>query len=165
MATKHLLAQGGGLITVVGQKGLHDGGQQCQNFCRVSPHLFIGVIQLFVDQQGTIAGQCSAAFGIGLGRQQHATDIGMNQDGICGLRRCFDTRQTAHLDAVFGIRQGILIGNLGQTQRLVTYTQTRAVHHHKHGGQTFVGQAHHVAYSAIEHHLASGIAMDAHLVF
>ena len=164
VATKHLLAQGGGLKTVVGQEGFDDGGQQRQNFSRVGAHFFVRMVQFFVEQQGTVASQRAAAFCVGLGRQQHAAYIGVNQNRIGGLGRRFDTREAAHLQTVFGIRQGVLVGHFGQAQRLVAHTQTGTVHHHKHGRQTFVGLTHHVTRSAIEHHLACGIAMDAHFV-
>ena len=69
------------------------------------------------------------------------------------------------MQAVFGIGQCVLISHFGQAQGLSAHAQACAVHHHKHGRQTLVGLAHHVTHSAIENHLASGVAMDAHFVF
>ena len=145
MATKDLLAHGGGLKTVVSEEGFHDRRQQRQNFCGIGANLFVGVVQFFVDEQGAITGQGTTSFGIGLGSEQHAPHVGVNQNRIGWLGGRFHARQAAHLNAVFGIGQGVLIGHFGQAQRLIAHTQTRAVHHDKHGGQTFVGLPHHDA--------------------
>ncbi len=88
----------------------------------------------------------------------------MNQDAVCGFARIFHACQTARLNPVFGISQRVLIRHLSQTQRLHTHPNARRIHHHKHGSQALVGLPHHRAYRAIEHHLASGITVDAHLV-
>ena len=55
-------------------------------------------------------------------------------------------------------------GALGDAETLHADAQARGIHHHKHGGQAFVGLPHHRAHRAVEHHLTGGIAVNAHLV-
>ena len=88
----------------------------------------------------------------------------MNQDAVGWFVWAFHTRQASGLHAVFGISQSILVRHFGQTQRLHAYTYTSGIHHHKHRRQALVGLTHQSADCAIKHHLASGVAVDAHLV-
>ena len=98
--------------------------------------------------EGATAGG-AAAVGVGFGCQQHAAHIGVNQDRVSRFGGRFDTRQTAHLQTVFGIGQCVLIGHFRQAQGLVAHAQTGCVHHDEHGGQTPVGLPHQAAHSAV----------------
>ena len=58
-----------------------------------------------------------------------------------------------------------MVGHFGQAQGLHAHANAGCIHHHKHGGQTFVGLTHHGAHGVFQNHLAGGVAVDAHLVF
>ncbi len=152
-------------MAVVGQEGLDDGRQQRDDFGRVLAHLLVGVVDFLVEQQRAVDRQRAAAFGIGLGRQQHLAHVGVHDDRVCRLVLGFHARQAAHLDAVLGVGQRVLEGHFGQAQRLVAHAQTGGVHHHEHRSQALVGLADQAAAGAVHDDLGGGVAVDAHLVF
>jgi len=84
--------------------------------------------------------------------------------GSAGLSLALAPDKRAHLDAVFGVGQRVLVGHFGQAQRLVAHAQAGGIHHHKHALHALVGLADHGAHCAVQHHLRGGIAVDAHLV-
>jgi hypothetical protein len=122
------------------------------------------VVQLFFQQHGAVAGERAAAFGVGLGGEQHLAHIGVHDDGVGRQVLGLGARERAHLNTVFGIGQCILVGHLGQAQRLVAHAQARRVHHDKHAVHTLVGRAHQSTHGTIQNHLASGAAFDPHFV-
>jgi hypothetical protein len=67
---------------VVGQEGLDDGREQRQHFVAVLAHLFVGVVVHLVQQHRAVDGQRAAAFGIGLGGQQHLAHVGVHDDRV-----------------------------------------------------------------------------------
>ena len=69
------------------------------------------------------------------------------------------------MQTFFGVSAGILVGNFGQAKALHTHAQTRCVHHHEHGLQTFVRFAHQPAGRAVEVNHRSGVRVNAHFVF
>ena len=68
------------------------------------------------------------------------------------------------MDAVLSIEQRVLVGYLGQRQRLIAHAQAGRIHHHKHAIHAFVGRTHQGARSAVQNHLTGGASFDAHFV-
>ena len=89
----------------------------------------------------------------------------MHDDRIGFFFRVFRTGQRTHLQTLFGVSAGILVGNFGQTEALHTHAQTRCVHHYEHGLQTFVRFTHQPAGRAVEVDHGSGVRVNAHFVF
>ena len=121
MATKHLHASIGRFKAVVGDEGFDNRREQGHQLCAVFAHLFIGVVQLFVNQQSAIASQCTTTLGISLGGQKHLAHIGVNNDGVGRFVFGLHARETAHLHTVFGVSQCVLESHFGQPQRLVAH--------------------------------------------
>ena len=105
------------------------------------------MIELLVDQQGAVQRQRAAALGIGLGGQQHLAHIGVHEDRVGWLVRVLQAGQRAHLDAVLGVSQCILVGDLGQAQRLHADADARGVHHHEHRSEALVGLSNQPAFA------------------
>ena len=116
VATKHLHAGRGGLPSVVGGEGFDNGREQGHDFGSLRTHGLVRVVELFVEQQRTVASQGAAAFGVGLGRHEHAAYIGVNDDRIGRFSGRFDAGERAHLHAVFGVGQCVLVSHFGQAQ-------------------------------------------------
>jgi hypothetical protein len=103
--------------------------------------------------------------GVGACGQQHLAHVGVHDDRVGRLVGRLGARQRAHLEAVLRVGHGVLVGHLGQAQRLVAHAQARGVHHHEHRLQALVRLADQGADRVLQHHLAGGVAVDAHLVF
>ncbi len=131
---------------------------------RVLAHLLVGMVVLLVEQQRAVDGQRAAAFGVRLGGHQHLAHVGVHDDRVGFLVLGLHAGERAHLDAVLGVGQRVLVRHFGQAQRLVAHAQARGVHHHEHRGQALVGLADQRAGGAFEHDLRRGVAVDAHLV-
>ncbi|EWS64258.1 hypothetical protein Y695_02500 [Hydrogenophaga sp. T4] len=164
VAAKHLLALGGGVVAVVGQEGLGDGREHREHLVAVLAHFFVRVVVCFFQQHRAVDGQCAAAFGVGLGGEQHAAHVGVHDDRIGRLVLGLGAGQAAHLDAVLGVGQRVLVSHFSQTQRLVAHAQAGGVHHDEHGLHALVGLTHQGADGAVDHDLRGGVAVDAHLV-
>ena len=120
--------------------------------------------EFLVELQGGPHRQRAGAFGVGARGQQHLAHVGVDDDRIGRTVRRLDARQRAHLDPVLGIRDRVLVGHLGQPQRLHADAEAGRVHHHEHGGQALVRLTHQRADRAVEVDLGGGVAVDAHLV-
>ena len=165
VTAEYLHAVVGTLKRVVGQKGFDDRGQQRHVIRSRLTHRFVRMRQFFVDFQGDPVGERTRAFGICTLGQQHATHVRMHEDRIGFFFRIFRTGQRTHLQTFFGVSAGILVGNFGQAKALHTHAQTRCVHHHEHGLQTFVRFTHQPAGRAVEVNHRSGVRVNAHFVF
>ena len=164
MAAINLLAFGGDFIALVGEIALDDRGEQRDQI--------IGLLARFrgrrlvrqVDLQRPPQRQRPGAFVEGTAVHQHPPHIGMDDNriglggGICGAG------QRAALDAVLGIGNGVLIGELALCQPLDADPEACRVHHDEHGAQALVLLADQITGGAIIVHHAGGIAVNAHLV-
>jgi hypothetical protein len=159
----HLHGLGRGDPAVVGHEGLHDRRQQRDHVRRILAHRLVGMIEFAVDLQGNEGRKCAPAFGIGLGGEQHAPHIRMHDDRIGRLVRRLGAGEAAHLQALFGVDQRVLVGHFGQAQALHADAEAGRVHHDEHGVETLVRLADQPAGCVVEVHLAGGAAMDAHL--
>ena len=100
----------------------------------------------------------------GADRQQRAAHIGMHDDRIGRLVRRLRSRKRAALQAVAGIGDGVLVGDLGLRQALHRDAKPRLVHHHEHALHALVFLADQPAGGAVVIHHAGGIAVNPHLV-
>ena len=164
VAAKDLHAGIGGDMAVVGNKGFDDGSKQGEQFVAVLAHFLIRMVVGFVQQHRAKNLQGPAPFCIGLGGQQHFAHVGVHDDRVGRFVFGFGAGEAAHLDAVFGVSQRVLVSHLGQAQTLIAHAQAGGVHHHKHALHALVGLAHHGAVCAVQHYLRSRVAVDAHLV-
>ena len=89
----------------------------------------------------------------------------MHDDRIGRLVLCLDARQRAALQALFGVSDGVLVGDLGERQPLHADAEPRLVHHGEHGMQAAIGFAHQPAGRAVVIHHAGRVAVNAHLLF
>jgi len=142
MAAKDLLALRGRKVAVVGEEGFDDGGEQGDFVGGILAHRGVRMVPFHIQQQRGVHSQCAAAFVVSARGQQHAAHVRVHDDRVSWLVRGFGARQGPHLQAVLGIGRGVLVGHFTHTQPL---------------------QAHREA-GGIEHHLAGGVAVDAHLV-
>ena len=90
---------------------------------------------------------------------------GCTMIGSAGFVRRFRAGQRAHLQAFLRVDERVLIRDFRQPQPLHADAQTRGVHHHEHRVQAFVRFADEPALRAVQIDHASGVAVDAHLVF
>ena len=90
MAAKDLHRFRGRDPGIVGNEGLDDRCEQRDQVGGVLAHFFIGMVQFAVDLQRHVRTEGTAAFGIRLGRQQHASHVGMDDDRIGLLVGGFD---------------------------------------------------------------------------
>ena len=89
----------------------------------------------------------------------------MHDDRVGRLARVLGPGQRTALDPILRVRQRVLIGELGQPQRLHADTETRAVHHHEHGLEALVRLTDHPPLGGIKVQHGRGVAVDTHLVF
>src|SRR5690606_31670619 len=85
-------------------------------------------------------------------------------DGVGRLFRLCGAGQRTHLQAVFGVGDGVLVGHLAVAEALHAGTQPGAVHHGEHAVQPLVDLADQETGGAVEVHHAGGGSLDAHLV-
>jgi hypothetical protein len=88
----------------------------------------------------------------------------MHDDGIGRLVRRLRPRQRAALQAVAGIGDRVLIGDLRLREPLHGDAEPGLVHHHEHALHALVLFADQPAGGAVVVHHAGGIAVNAHLV-
>jgi len=77
--------------------------------------------------------------------EEHAADIGMDDERIGRLVRRHRTAERAALQAVGGIGPGALIGGLADAEPLHGDAQPGGVHHRKHGAHAGMGLADEIA--------------------
>src|SRR5258708_6185499 len=88
----------------------------------------------------------------------------MHDDRIGRLVRRLCTGKRTALDALAGIGDRVLIGDLGLRETLHGDTEAGLVHHHEHALHALVLFADQPAGGAVVVHHARRIAVDAHLV-
>ncbi len=161
----HLHRLGSRDPAVVGNERLDDGRQQRHQVGRFLAHAFVRMMQFAVDLQSHEGSESASAFGIGLRRQQHAPHVRMHDDRVGRFVRRLDAGEAAHLQALLGVDQRVLVGDFGLAQPLHAHAETRGVHHHEHRIQAFVRLPHEPGGGRIHVHLAGRVAMYAHLFF
>ena len=126
---------------------------------------FIVRIVRVIQQLRCVIGQRTVAFVEGFHGQQHAAYVGVHDDRVSRFFRLGRAGQRAHLQAVLGVGDRVLIGHFAMTQTLHTGTQAGAIHHGEHAIETLVDLADQKAGGAVEIHYAGGRSLDTHLVF
>ena len=163
MAAEYLQSLGGRYPCIVSQEGLDDRCEQCDFIGRLTACGLIWVIQFAIDQQRHIGGEGATSFRICARRQQHATHIRVNDDGVSRCSGGALSRQAASLLTLARIRQRVLIRDFGQAQRLHAHAQTRRIHHHEHRIQALMRLADQPADRIIQIDLTGRIPVDTHL--
>ena len=118
-----------------------------------------------VDQGGAPKHEGARSFGEAFLIHQRTADVGVHDQRVGGAVGVFCARDGAALQAVFGIGQRVLIGDIGLGQALHADAKARFVHHGEHCAHAFMGLAQQIAGGAVVIHDAGGIAMDAHFMF
>ena len=98
-------------------------------------------------------------------RHQRAAHVGMHDDRIGRLVRVFRAGERAALQALLGVGDGVLVGDLGLGEALHADAEPRLVHHREHGVEPAVLLAEQPAGGAVVVHHAGRVAVDAHLLF
>src|SRR5680860_29200 len=88
----------------------------------------------------------------------------MDNQRIGRLLRILGACERTALRPGLRVLQTVLIGNLRQTQALHTYSQPGLIHHGKHVPHAPMLLSHQVTHGSIKAELASGRALDAHLL-
>ena len=126
---------------------------------------FVHAVLDDVDLFGGQVDHCTVAFGECLHGQQHAAYVRVHDDRVSGFVWRFRASQRAHLQTIASVFQAALEADLGVGQTLQRGTQACGVHEGEHAVQAFVRRADQETGCRVEVHHASGVAVDAHLVF
>jgi hypothetical protein len=98
-------------------------------------------------------------------RHQGTAHVRMDDDRIGRLVGILRAGQRAALQTLFGVDDGVLIGDLGLGETLNADAQASLVHHYEHGIQAAVFLANQPAGGAVVIHHAGRVAVNAHLFF
>mmetsp|Transcript_28960 Transcript_28960/g.55423 ORF Transcript_28960/g.55423 Transcript_28960/m.55423 type:complete len:256 (+) Transcript_28960:5262-6029(+) len=119
----------------------------------------------FIQHLGAPQDEGAASFGEGFLIHQGASDIRMHDQRIGWSIGIFNTGDSPALQAVFGVFNGVLIGNFRCRQALHAHAQAGFIHHGEHGTHTFVQIPQQVAFGLVVIQHTGGVAVDAHFFF
>ncbi len=164
VAAEHLLRHHRVLEALVGEHALDDRRHQAEV---VVGRLAVLLVARAVGDVGLDRRpQDQRAAGLVEGPHGHqlAADVGVDDDRVGLLVRRLGTGQRAALDALPGVGDGVLVGDLADRQALQADAEARLVHHHEHGLQAAILLADEEALRLVVVHDAGGVAVDAHLL-
>ena len=165
VAAEHLLRLHRIVKTNVGEHALEHGREEAEPVFR---GLTLGrVLRAMRDIAVDRRRKREAARGLveRLDLEQHAPHVGMHDDRIGALAGVFRARQRTALQAVFGVGERVLIGDLRLRETLHGDAEPRLVHHHEHGVQPAIRLADKKALRAVVIHHAGRICVNAHFLF
>ena len=164
MTAKDLHAAVGAGKSVIGVVGLDDRRHQLNEVIRRLAGLLVGMPIGLVDGHTDLNSQRSTGLIDRLQAQEMTANVGMHDDRVGGLVRCFYPGQRPALQPVFRIEHRVLIGGFRQAQALQANPQTGIVHHSKHGFHAAVRLADQAAFGRFKVHHTGGRRLDPHLV-
>ena len=110
-----LYAGGTSLTAKIGEVGFDDRGEQSHQRLGMLGHLRVVAVHLIKQDAGP-GSEGSTALVVDLGLEEHAADVGVNQNVVSGLSWIADALQITSLAALSRPSEGVLVGNLGQTE-------------------------------------------------
>jgi len=113
VAAEHLHRLVDGVEGVVGDEGLDHRRQQRHQRAGLLAHGRVGMAQLLIDQQRNPGAEGAAGFGVGHVGHHQNTNIGMHDDRVGGLVRPHRPAGGAHLQAIAGVAERLLVGHFG----------------------------------------------------
>jgi len=122
----------------VGEERLDDRRQERDQVFRTLARLSVGVHVRAVDLAAGQEAQYAAALDECLLGEQHAAHVRVDDDRVGLLGRHLGTGQRAALQAVIGVGDGRLPGELRQSMPLQANAEARVVHHREHARQALV---------------------------
>ena len=123
------------------------------------------MVQFHVQLKTGVERQRSRPFGEGPGGQQHAPDIGMNNDGISGFIRVLRATECSALQPLMGKNTGSLISRVPHGGTLNAGHQSCGIHHGEHVAQASVFFPNQLTYGLGVLHLTGGRRLNAHFLF